>query len=69
MDEVNKRALENFEIFNKLRRGSASLNNVKSSSAGLEGWANWRATDNMSNQKSPPRILLASVSAALDLST
>ena len=41
-DPTHSSALSNFERFHSLPSGSASIDQVQRSSAGIEGWANYR---------------------------
>ena len=36
------KALRNYEIFHKMDKGTATTDEVKDSSAGIKGWANWK---------------------------
>ena len=38
---LEQRAVRNFELYSKLPHGSASLDQVKATTAGIEGFANW----------------------------
>ena len=44
-NEKEKRALANYEISAKLPKGSATIDQVKATSAGVDGFANWRPTN------------------------
>jgi len=35
-------AIRNYEIYHQMDQGTATLDEVKDSSAGIKGWANWK---------------------------
>ena len=37
--EQQSKAIANYEIFHGLERGSSNINDVKESSAGIDGWS------------------------------
>ena len=43
-NEKEKRALANYEMAKKLPKGSATIDQVQATSAGVEGFANWKPT-------------------------
>ena len=49
LPEEHKLAIDNYEKFFKLRAGSATLDQVKATTAGIEGFANWKPTEGIDN--------------------
>ena len=50
-----ERALRNYEIYNQLAEGEATIDQVQASPEGLEGWAKGRPSDQLNKSKSSKR--------------
>ena len=44
-EQLDQKALRNYEFFYQLPKGSASLDEISNSPAGVNGWANWKPSD------------------------